>query len=88
MSESERHGPSQPLVGKAANHFALAFTTSEFLLDFGQAYGEPGEPVIHTRIIMTPLSAKTLSQMLQEVVEQFEKMAGSTNDPQSTDPET
>ena len=76
------------MVGRSANHFALAFTASEFLLDFGQAYGEPGEPVIHTRIIMTPISAKALSQMLQEIVGQFEKMAGSGSAPQSNDPQT
>jgi hypothetical protein len=63
-------------IGRSANYFDLAFTASEFLLDFGQAYGEPGEPVIHTRIIMAPSSAKTLSEMLRQVVEQFEKVIG------------
>jgi Protein of unknown function (DUF3467) len=57
--------------------FELAFTTSEFLLDFGQAYGSRNEAVIHTRILMTPVSAKTLTTMLQNLLEQYEKKMGS-----------
>jgi hypothetical protein len=34
-------------------------------------------------LIMTPSSAKAVSLMLQQIVEQFEKMAGSTTDPRS-----
>src|SRR5436305_1145429 len=32
-----------PVEGRSSNHFEIAFTESEFLLDFGQAYGEPAE---------------------------------------------
>jgi hypothetical protein len=71
------------VVGRSANHFEFAFTATEVLLDFGQAYGEPGGPVLHTRIIMTPSSAKVMSQMLQQIMEQFEEMTGSTRDTQS-----
>jgi hypothetical protein len=65
-----------PVIGIGANHFQLAFTETEFLLDFGQAYGDPGEPVIHTRIIMTLRSARTLCRMMQELVEKFDSTAG------------
>ena len=56
------------MEGRSANHFEMAFTESEFLLDFGQSYGEEGSPLIHTRIIMSPRSAKALSLMLQDAL--------------------
>ena len=59
--------------GRSSNHFELAFTESEFLIDFGQAYDESGEALIHTRIIMTARSTRTLLRMLQEMVEKYEK---------------
>jgi Protein of unknown function (DUF3467) len=69
--------PRLPGEGRSSNYFELAFTTSEFLLDFGQAYGSRNEAVIHTRILMTPVSAKTLTVMLQNLLEQYEKKMGS-----------
>ena len=72
-TEPNETGPRVPVEGRSANHFELAFTMSEFLLDFGQAYDNSREPLIHTRIIMTPVSAKTLALMMQNLVEQYEK---------------
>lgn len=62
--------------GRSSNHFELAYTEYEFLIDFGQAYGDTGEGLVHTRIIMTPRSAKTLLQMLQEMVAKYEASIG------------
>ncbi len=62
--------------GRSSNHFELAFTESEFLIDFGQAYGDSGEALVHTRIIMTPRSAKTLLRMLHDIMEKYEKTIG------------
>ncbi|HLK69157.1 MAG TPA: DUF3467 domain-containing protein [Bryobacteraceae bacterium] len=62
-----------PVEGRSSNHFEIAFTEYEFLLDFGQAYGDSGEALIHTRIITTPHSAKTLLRMLVEMVDKYEK---------------
>ena len=64
------------LEGRSANHFELAFTESEFLVDFGQAYGKEQEPLIHTRIILTPLSATTLLAMLDDLIRQYEAKVG------------
>jgi hypothetical protein len=63
--------------GRSSNHFELAFTASEFLLDFGQAYGDSTAALIHTRIIVTPRSAKALSLMLQNLLEQYETTIGA-----------
>jgi hypothetical protein len=75
-AQSECGGKTLPVEGHSSNHFELAFTNSEFLIDFGQAYGESSETLIHTRIIMAPQSAKILSNMLQNLVEQYEKTIG------------
>jgi Protein of unknown function (DUF3467) len=68
--------PRLPVEGRSSNYFELAFTASEFLLDFGQAYDSGNEALIHARIIMTPLFAKTLTLMLQNLLEQYEKKVG------------
>lgn len=65
-----------PVEGRSSNHFELAFTESEFLIDFGQAYGGSGEALVHTRIIMTPRSARTLLQMLKDMMDKYEKTIG------------
>ena len=65
-----------PVEGRSSNHFEIAFTESEFLLDFGQAYGEPADALIHTRIIMTPRSAKTFLKMLTEMVDKYDHATG------------
>ena len=62
--------------GRSANHFELAFTESEFLLDFGQSYDDQHEPLIHTRIILTPLSAKAFLMMLLDLIGQYENKIG------------
>lgn len=72
LPENEEGRKGQPVEGRCANHFDLAFTESEFLLDFGQAYDRT-EPWIHTRIIMTPRSAKIFARMMQEMVQKFEQ---------------
>ena len=65
-----------PVEGRSANHFELAFTEFEFLLDFGQLYDSDGTALIHTRIIVTPRSAKTLSNMLEDLVKKYEQTIG------------
>jgi hypothetical protein len=72
LREGENDRRGQPVEGRCANHFELAYTESEFLLDFGQAY-DPGEPLIHTRVIMTRISAKVFIGMMQELVRQSEQ---------------
>lgn len=73
-SDAERKGA--PVEGRSSNHFELAYTNFEFLLDFGQAYNTSERILLHTRIIMTPSSAKTLSHMLQHLIGQYESEVG------------
>ena len=71
------------MEGRSANHFELAFTEFEFLLDFGQLYDNQGQALIHSRIIMTPRSAKTLSTMLQDLVKKYEQTIGPISEGQA-----
>lgn len=73
-SDADRKG--LPVEGRSSNHFELAYTNFEFLVDFGQAYDTSEHALIHTRVIMTPSSAKTLSHMLQHLIGQYEAEIG------------
>jgi hypothetical protein len=73
--EDER-SRKQPIEGRSANHFDLAFTEFEFLLDFGQAYDNAEGALVHTRIILTPPSTVTLLHMLEDLVSQYEAAVG------------
>jgi hypothetical protein len=63
--------------GRYANYFKIGHNAFEFLLDFGQLYGERGPAPHHTRIVTTPVYAKTLLGILQESVEQYEQLFGT-----------
>lgn len=72
-SDADATKRRKPVEGLSSNHFEIAFTEFEFLLDFGQAYDDSKDAIFHTRIIMTPRSAKTLSHMLEQLVAQYEE---------------
>jgi hypothetical protein len=82
LPEGEDGRKRPPVEGRCANHFEMAFTDSEVLMDFGQAY-DPAEPWIHTRIIMSPKSAKMVAQMMQELMQQFDQAVAPTSGGQS-----
>jgi len=76
------------LEGRYANYFQIAHNAFEFLFDFAQAYdqdtvaAERKPP--HTRIVTSPVYAKTLLLTLQAAINQYEKTFGfiSYNDEQ------
>lgn len=68
------------LEGRCANHFEMAFTKYEFLLDFGQAYNPSEGAHLHSRIIMVPSSAKVLARMLEQLIVQYESEMGVINE--------
>ena len=63
--------------GRYANYFKVGHNAFEFLLDFGQLYGQMGSAPHHTRIVTTPVYAKTLLGILQESVDQYEQLFGT-----------
>ncbi len=67
--------------GIYANFFAMANSNSEFILDFGRIVpGIPGAK-IYSRILMTPLHAKQLKELLEKNLKAFEDKFGEINMP-------
>ena len=65
------------MEARCANHFEVVFTDSEFLLNFGQLFDGETEPLIHTKVVVTPRSARTLGSMLESLIECYEAMFGA-----------
>ncbi len=65
------------LEGRYANYFKIGYNAFEFLLDFGQLYNEGEKAQFHTRIIISPVYAKTLLRLLQDSIEQHEQAFGT-----------
>ena len=83
MEDYAEPGSAVP-EARYANYFEIGHNAFEFLLDFGQAYGEVS-PMLHTRIISGPAYAKVLSGMLAESIGRFEQTFGPIPEPDQTD---
>lgn len=75
---------SQP-NGRYANYFKVGHNAFEFLIDFGQLYSQSGPAPFHTRIVTTPVYAKTLLGILQKSIEQYEQLFGTIPDGDDND---
>ncbi len=73
------HDHGQP-NGRYANYFTVAHNAFEFLFDFGQIYTQDKPATVHTRVIMTPVYAKSFLGLLQESIEQYEQLFGTIPD--------
>lgn len=73
QDDNQRHA-------RYANYFKVGHNAFEFLLDFGQSYGQSGEAAPHTRIVTTPVYAKTFAQTLQEAIARYEQVFGAIPD--------
>ena len=63
--------------GQYANYFKVGHNAFEFLFDFGQIHTEGRPAPLHTRIITTPVYAKSLLGLLQESIDQHEQIFGA-----------
>ena len=59
--------------GQYANYFEVGHNEFEFVIDFGQFYGDDKEVQIHTRIITNPAYVKTLVELLHQASGEYEK---------------
>jgi hypothetical protein len=77
MNKRPNDTPSdEPIEGRYANYFKVGHNSAEFVLDFGQSYGESCEAQIHSRIIMSPLHSKILWQVLRDSILAYEEQFG------------
>ena len=75
-TENLAHEEREKSEGRYANYFKVGYNTFEFVLDFGQFYAENSEAKLFTRIIINPISAKNLIEVLQKSIEQYEQIHG------------
>jgi hypothetical protein len=61
---------------KYANYFQIGQNAVEFVVQFGQFYTDETVPILHSRIITSPVYAKTLIGLLQEAIDQHESQFG------------
>ena len=63
--------------GRYANYFKVGHNAFEFVFDFGQTYAQKRPAPLHTRIITTPVYAKSLLGLLHESIDQYEQLFGT-----------
>ena len=64
------------IQGSYANFYEIGFNAFEFVLDFGQTFSETEEAELFTRIILPPILAKSLFDILQESLDSYEDKFG------------
>ena len=69
------------LEGKYANFFKVGHNAFEFVIEFGQYYPENDQAELYTRIITSPMYAKTLLQILSEAIDKYETAFGTIESP-------
>jgi Protein of unknown function (DUF3467) len=58
--------------GRYANFFNIGFNAFEVVLEFGQFFEGNAKPNMHTRILMSPVYARSLCSLLQASLEKYE----------------
>jgi hypothetical protein len=69
------------LEGKYANFFKVGHNAFEFVIEFGQYYPENDQAELYTRIVTSPMYAKTLLQILSEAIDKYEADFGAIESP-------
>lgn len=78
-SHTKPESTAQP-KGLYANYFEVGHTAFEFVLDFGQRYGDRLAPC-HTRIVTSPVYAHALLATLRDALEQYTAAFGEPREP-------
>jgi len=62
--------------GRYADRFKIGYRSCVFILDFDQSFYEDEREHVHTRIITSPEDLKCFLELLQQSIEQYEKIYG------------
>jgi hypothetical protein len=65
-------------MGVYANYFEIGYNAVEYVLDFGQKYSDEAV-CMDSRIIMSPVHAKLLAEMLSNSVDQYQTKFSAIN---------
>ncbi|MDR4509453.1 MAG: DUF3467 domain-containing protein [Candidatus Brocadiaceae bacterium] len=81
MKGSDKHegfSNKEIVEGRYANIFKVGQNAFEFVIDFGQAYGECGckKEHFHTRIICNPFYASRFLTLLRDSIDRYEEEYG------------
>ena len=77
MNESADESPHHATAGRYANYFEIGHNAFEFLVDFGHATPDDATPTPHTRVVMSPGTAREFLRVLHGSVAEFERKFGS-----------
>jgi hypothetical protein len=72
--------------GIYSNLVLVSHSPSEFVIDFARLLPGPPKGKVHSRIIMTPMHAKSLIATLQENLARYERAFGSITPPSGPGP--
>ena len=67
--------------GIYSNLAVLHLSPSEFILDFARLMPGPARAKVHSRIILTPQTAKAVARLLDENVRRYEEQHGEIRVP-------
>lgn len=67
--------PRAPLA-RYSNYFEVGHNAYEFLIDFGQYQPEVADVVLHTRIVVGPVLAKLLHDLVHDAISKHEAENG------------
>lgn len=74
--------PEAAADGVYSNLVLVSHSPSEFIIDFARLLPGPPKGKVHSRIIMTPMHAKSLVATLQENLARYERAFGTIVPPQ------
>lgn len=70
----------ESIEARYANYFQIGQNAVEFVLEFGQQYGDETVPLLHTRIITSPSYVNNLLKVLQQALAEHEAYFGPVRD--------
>lgn len=73
------------LEGHYANVFQVGYNAFEFVIDFGQQYGDGTNEHFHMRVVTSPAHVKALMETLSDSMKRYEESYG---DPSRLNQET
>ena len=81
MRVSKRRGRNRQQSNKCearyANYFEVGHNAFEFIFDFGQYYPDTECAQMHSRLVMGPVYAKLLADLLKGAIQRFEEANGA-----------
>ena len=83
--KGEKLQTGNSIQGRYANFYEIGFNAFEFVFDFGQTFSENEEAELSTRIILPPILAKSLFDILQESIDSYDVKFGHICNIHATD---